>query len=154
MKEISRRVMTNQSAGMACGPMFIYAVDAEIVVEDEGRKVYLHAQWVDQASDMILFEATTESVYDCEAKLNSLFDEGGDAFEDAICERDQLQQDTDITKVFGPVDINERYAEQYQQLLSMMQEVLNKDDIGFDLFNLDDEDEDYDDEDFDDFDEE
>ena len=44
--------MYHEDTGMACGPVSMTTIDAEIVVEkDDGKKIYLHGQWVDQAGD-------------------------------------------------------------------------------------------------------
>ena len=140
MKEISRRAMNSESEGMACGPAGDYAVDAEIVVDDEGKTVYLHTQWVDEASDDILFEATTESIYDRMVKINT--DET--AFDEAVDEMDRIREEKDLSKNEG-IDISERYAEQYRQLVQMMQEILDRDEKGFNLTTMCyDDDEDYD----------
>ena len=138
MKELSRRAMSTESNGMACGPMSVYAIDAEIVVEDEGKTVYLHTQWVDAVSEEILFEATTASIYDAEAAINAIDGTGAD-FDTAIENRDRLQAENALKDV----DIYERYAKEYEQLIDLMQEVLKEDGIDFDLRNP------YDDEDWD-----
>ena len=136
MKELSRRAMSNEEVGMACGPMGIYAVDAEIVVEDEGHVVYLHTQWVNEACDMILFEASTASLYDCYEELNGLADADMDVFNAAIEKHDQIEKEADIEIIFGEIDIQERYAIQYEQLVQMMQVVLDKDQVDFDLSEM------------------
>ncbi len=116
MKEISRRAMNNDSEGMACGPSGLYAVDAEIVVEDEGKIVYLHTEWVSEVHDEILFEATTESIYDHLVKVNELMNGDNDEFDKACDVMHRTQNETDLSKNEG-IDISERYAEQYQQLI-------------------------------------
>lgn len=145
MKEISRRAMNNESEGMACGPSGLYAVDAEIVVEDEGRNVYLHTQWVSEVQDEISFEATTESIYDHLAKVDKLMNGDNDEFEKACKEMERTLDKTDLSKNEG-IDIYERYAEQYQQLVQMMQEILDQDGMGFNLTTMHYDDEDYDEE--------
>ena len=146
MKEISRRAMNNDSEGMACGPSGIYAADAEIVVEDEGKTVYLHTQWVDEVSDEILFEANTESIYDHLVRINKLMNGDNDELGKACEAMEQARNETDLSRIEG-IDISERYAEQYQQLVQMMQEILDRDGMGFNLTTLRYDDEDYDDED-------
>ena len=155
MKEIDRRVMGHEGGGMACGPMGIYAADAEITVEDEGRTVCLHAQWVDEAYDSILFEATTESTYECYRKLNDLEDgeleiedgmDENDMFDDLICERNRICEECDMQDLLGDVDLKERYAKEYSELIAMLQEQLDKDDIGFNLTTMEFTDEDEDEE--------
>ncbi len=68
--EVSRRIMYHEDTGMACGPVSMTTIDAEIVLEKDGKKIYLHGQWVDQAGDEILYEATEESLYDVYEKLH------------------------------------------------------------------------------------
>ena len=133
MKEISRRAMSNCSGGTACGPCEVYAVDAEIVVEDECRPVYLHAQWVDAASDTIHFEATTESTYDVYEKLNNCSNE---EFDGLIAERDAINEKCDITSVLGDINLYERYGEQYDELVNMLQEAMNCDEVDIDLAEI------------------
>lgn len=146
MKEISRRAMNNESEGMACGPSGLYAVDAEIVVEDEGKTVYLHTQWVDEVPDEILFEATTESIYDQIVKINGLMNADNDEFGEACKVLDRIRAEKGLIGDEG-INISERYAEQYQQLIQMMQEILDQDDMGFDLTTMSyDDDEDFDEE--------
>lgn len=155
MKEISRRAMNNESEGMACGPSGLYAIDAEIVVDDEGKIVYLHTQWVDEVPDSILFEATTESIYDEMVKINELMNGDNDEFDEAVDVMNRIRAEKNFGKNEG-IDISERYAEQYQQLVQMMQEILDQDEMGFNLTTMsydddedfDEEDEDYEDEDF------
>ena len=149
MKEISRRAMSSESEGMACGPAGIYAVDAEIAVEDGGKTVYLHTQWVDEVSDLILFEATTESIYDRMVRINQMMNADNDEFGKACEEMDRIREEKDLAKNEG-FDISERYAVQYQELVRMMQEILDRDEAGFDLTAMRRyDDEDFDDEDFD-----
>ena len=63
MIEISRRCNFHEENGVACGAMGITAVNAEIVVEADGQKVYLLGQWEDMSGEFG-FEATKESLYD------------------------------------------------------------------------------------------
>lgn len=51
--ELSRKSMFHSVDG-------ITAVDAEIVVMDNEKKVFIHGQWVDEVSDQILFGSTKE----------------------------------------------------------------------------------------------
>lgn len=125
MKEINRRSMCTEESGMACGPISVTAIDAEIVVEDEGHTVYLHMQWVDAVSDMFLFEATTSSMYDEYEKIVQSEDEDLDQL---FKERDEIANNT-IGKIIPGVVIEERYDEQYKQLLVMVREEMVKNDI-------------------------
>jgi len=129
INEISRRAMINSESGIACGPFAVTAVDAEIVVEDHGHTVFLHAQWVSEASDMISFSATLESLYDVYDRLNK----NDEDFEALIAERDRIAN-AGLSAVFPNVDINERYSHFYNELVSMLQEILTKNDFDIDLF--------------------
>lgn len=42
MKEVSRSIMKSDTDAQAGDPAALYATDAEIVVDDNGEKVYLH----------------------------------------------------------------------------------------------------------------
>jgi len=44
-----------------------------------------------------------------------------------------FRKKTDVCKIFGDIDIHDRYAEQYDQLLGMMQDILDHDGIDFDI---------------------
>lgn len=63
MIEISRRCNYHEESGVACGPMGVTAVNAEITLEVDGQKVYLLGQWQDITGEFG-FEATKESLYD------------------------------------------------------------------------------------------
>lgn len=130
MKEIERRINYFTEEGIACGPVSIVVVDAEIVVEDSGSKVYLHGQWVDAASEEILFEATKESVYDVYMKLNGA-DE--DCFDELIKERDRI----DAEKIID----DSRYGAYYEELKEMIFNKLEEEGLGYML-----DEEDYDEE--------
>lgn len=117
MKIVSRKSMYHEDYGMACGPIGITAIDAEIVVDDNGQKVYLHAQWVDEAADIILYEATSESVYDVYKKLNS----GKGNFDDLIAERDR------ITAV--KIEDGAKYQPYYEKLKKMIIAKMEEHDI-------------------------
>ena len=64
IKEISRRSMYHEEGGMACGPMFICAVHAEILLDHDGKKEYIYGEWVDQAGDEIYYQLSDKSVYE------------------------------------------------------------------------------------------
>ncbi len=90
MTEISRRSLYHEDEGLACGPVASVAVMTEIVVDVDGRRVFLHGEWVDIAGDNCYFEADTESLFDAYVKL---FDaETEDAEENAIAERDRISE--------------------------------------------------------------
>ena len=64
VKEISRRVMYHEDGGMACGPIFISAVHAEILLDNDGKKEYIYGEWVSEAGDDILYQVSEKSFYD------------------------------------------------------------------------------------------
>lgn len=114
MKEISRRRMYNEDEGMACGPVSITSIDAEIVVEEEnGRRVYLHAQWADMGGDMIAYEANTESIYDAYEKMFRAEDDDG--IMAASDERDRIENECAI-------EDDDRFRPFYDELKRMILE--------------------------------
>ncbi|MDO4651001.1 MAG: hypothetical protein Q4B26_20375 [Eubacteriales bacterium] len=127
MREIRRSVQSNEREGMACGPVSTYAVDAEIVVEDEGKEIFLHAQYVAEA-DAVLFEAHTQSIYDVYKEFNNMNWDDNEAFDAAIAKRDKIDKEARIS---DDVNIEERYAEQYQQLLQMIEETVEEDGVEY-----------------------
>ncbi len=133
MKEISRRVMVNDNEGLACGPSGVLAADAEMAVLDEGKTVFLHAQWVSEAPD-ILHEATTESVYDVYEKLNR----GEGDFDALIAERDRISG-AGINLYFPGCVPEERYARQFEELDELLCQELEKN--GYSMDDEDEEDE-------------
>ena len=108
MKEISRRSMCNASSGMACGPYSILAIDAEIVVEENGQNVFLHAQWIDELADEIHYEATHESVYDICEQFNK---DDGD-FDKLVESRDRIEE--------SKIEDDKRFAPFYEELEKMI----------------------------------
>lgn len=85
MEEVSRKSMINRLDGNY--GVGVTAIDAEIVVRDNGKVVYLHAQWVD-AVDEISYDATEKSVYDIYEKLN----ENKVNDELLLAERDEIEK--------------------------------------------------------------
>lgn len=59
----SARVNYYSESGLACGPMGLLAVEAEMQVWHGNDIIYLHAGWVDQAPDTIIYEATEDSLW-------------------------------------------------------------------------------------------
>lgn len=135
MKEIRRRAKSNVDEGIACGPVFVYANDAEIVLEDEGKEVFLHAQYVSEAPG-VRIEAHTESIYDVYMEMNNIDCSDREAFDTVIAKRNKIDAEA---KVSG--DIEERYAEQYQQLIQMIKDTLEEDGMDSEIFNDEYEDE-------------
>lgn len=62
--EIARRCKLSTHDGMACGPFSLTSIEAEIEVEEDGIKKFLHSSWVSEAPDSISFEANNESIFD------------------------------------------------------------------------------------------
>lgn len=108
IKEISRRAAFHTDE---CGISGIDSVDAEIVVENEGKRVFLHAQWVSEAADDIIFETTYESAYDIYEKM---FDPAVDV--QALCdERDRV-----VAAGMTEEESAAKYPEQHEALIEMV----------------------------------
>ena len=88
--EISRRSMYHEEVGFACGPVSCTSIITEIVVDVDGKQVFLHGEWVDLAGDYY-FEATTESLFELYEKMDNAADE--DEFQKALDERDRIGKD-------------------------------------------------------------
>lgn len=104
-KELNRRSMYYYGEGNYA--VSLSAIDAEIVVEDKGQPIYLHAQWVDAVGE-ITYEASTDSLYDYEVRLND--DE--EDIEKLAEERDRVAEET-------KVDF-EKYRDEYEEELKQM----------------------------------
>ena len=119
MKEISRRSMYYEEEGMACGPVGIAAIDAEIVVEmNNGQKVYLSAQWVDAAGDEIYYQATKASAYEYYLKLHGCdFEESQELIE----EKNKVEEDR--------VEDNPEFAPFYEELKQMVYKEMRDNDL-------------------------
>lgn len=128
MKELSRRMMTISEEGTTCGPFGVDAVDAEIVVEDNGTVVYLHGQWVSECPDDIYFEATLKSIYDYYVKLNECDDETFNVLADEMNEVSEQSKDDPF---FDDIDPDERYAEQFEEIRTMLLEGVEK--LGYNI---------------------
>lgn len=134
MKEISRRCMLNDEVGMACGPCGVIAADAEMVVEDEGKTVYLHVQWISEAPGF-LDEATAESVYDL---YNGISHDEGDV--DALVRECERISAAGIESLFPACDIQERYGEQFREMEQTIKNLLAE--HGYEIDEEEEEDED------------
>ncbi len=111
--EVSRRSMYHEEKETACGRMSGAAVMAEIVVDADGRRVFLHGEWDDTAEDCC-YEANRESLFDAYGKL---FNAGNKTDEQkAIAERDRISKERiREDSVFEPY-----YAEMEQMILDEM----------------------------------
>lgn len=128
--EVTRRAMSNEDEGMACGPIGIMAADAEIVVNDEGKTIYLHGQWISECYDEYLLEATLESVYDVYEKMNNFSD---DEFSSLLEERDRICDSAKEDVFLSSIDVEERYAEQFAQIKEMLLE--KAEEMGYEFFD-------------------
>ena len=127
IQEISRRSVFHTDE---CGISGIDSADAEIVVEDNGRQVFLHAQWVSEVPEEFLFETTYESTYDLYEKM---FEPGCDA--DALCaERDRI-----VAAGMKESESAVKYPEQRDALIEMILDKLEE--HGIEINDGDEEDE-------------
>ena len=69
VKEISRRAMYHEDGGLACGPIFLFAVHAEIQLDHDGKKEYIYGERVSAAGDEIYYQLSEESIYDAFQKI-------------------------------------------------------------------------------------
>ena len=69
IRAVGRRIRFSEDSGMACGAFDECSVDAELVLEDKGKRVYLYAQWTDQMPEVIRTETVPESLYEINARL-------------------------------------------------------------------------------------
>lgn len=122
MKELSRRLEYHEEDGFACGPFGLTVIDAEIVIDDNGDTVYLHGQWVDAAGDEILFEATTESIYDAYIRMNNA--KNDEEMDSACEERDRISE--------YQIENDEKYQAYYDDLKTMIIEEMKAHDFDTD----------------------
>ena len=121
IKEVSRRSVFHTDE---CGISGIDSSDAEIVVEDNGRQVFFHAQWVSEVPDEFLFETTYESTYDLYEKM---FEQGYNT--DALsAERDRI-----VAAGMKESESAEKYPEQRDALIDMIFEKLEEHGIDLDI---------------------
>lgn len=122
MEEISRRIMFNEEEGMACGPISLTSIDAEIVVEDEkDGTVFLHGEWVLEAGDEICYDVTKRSIYDIHEKLVNC----EDGFDELIMERDEIREKESL-------EDKERYASYLDEITKMIRDEIQKQGYEFD----------------------
>ena len=110
VKEVSRRAVFNYSEGNY--GVSTTAIDAEIVVDDNGELVYLHAEWVDAVGEFE-YDACKKSICDYNEKLNALMngEEDGD-FDKLVEERDRIAEEE-------KVDF-EKYRDVYEEQLKQI----------------------------------
>ena len=107
--EINRKVNYFLEEGIACGPVSIGVIEAEIEVEDDGEKVYLYGEWVDAAGEY-LFAASNESLYDVLQKYHA----GGNKDDSLIEEHNRMMENA--------ISDDSRYEPFYKELESMIKE--------------------------------
>lgn len=131
IKEINRRINYFVEDGIACGPVSMAVVEAEIEVEDEGEKVYLYGEWVDAAGEYS-YAATKESVYDVLLKYH----ETGDRDDALIDEHNRILENA--------IADDSRYEPFYEELKAMIDNELKAQ--GYEIYDDDEFNEDEDEE--------
>ncbi len=64
IRVIERRVRYSEDTGLTCGAFDESSIDAELILEDQGKQVCLYAQWTDQMPEVIRTVAVPESLYE------------------------------------------------------------------------------------------
>lgn len=114
VKEVSRRTVFNYSEGNY--GVSTTSIDAEIVVEDNGEIIYLHAEWVDAVNEFE-YDACKKSICDYNEKLNALMNGEEDGnFDKLVEERDRIAEEE-------KVDF-ERYSSEFKKQLKRL--ILNE----------------------------
>lgn len=127
INEISRRSIYHEDEGMACGPASATAIMAEIVLDVDGQRVFLHGEWVDIVGDFY-YEADMESLFDAYEKL---FNAKSDGEEKAIEERDRI--------IEGRIKDDSIFKPYYVELEKMIRDEMEN--HGIEYFFEDEEDE-------------
>ncbi len=99
-----------------------YEVDAEIVVEDDGQTVYLHAYYMDDW-DEVPFQALTQSIYDVSLEIRNIDMHNDAAIKAALKKRGEIIAKSELPGV----NIYRHYAKEYQTLLSIIQTQIDQD---------------------------
>ena len=140
MTEISRRTFFGEDGGMACGPMCITEIDAEITVQDGSEVWYLFAQWVDAADDTIDYEASKESLFDVYVSIMQIddyvdeimenADEDDDIDEGVLSEEryDMLMEKRDSIEA-EEIGEDSRFSDYRKHLKQMILQVMEEHDI-------------------------
>ena len=111
IEAVSRRVRFSEDTGMSCGAFDESAVDAELVLEDQGRRVFLCGQWTDQMPDRIRMEAVPESLYEISEQMDSRGSDWGDL----AARRERILK----SRIDDPAAA-ERYAPYFEELRRMI----------------------------------
>ncbi len=108
---ISRDIRYSEDTGLTCGAFDESAIDAEIVLEDEGKRIFLYAQWTDQMPDSIRMEAAPESLYGISERMGNR-----DAdWESLAAERNRIRKNRPDDSA-----VAERYAPYFDELKRMV----------------------------------
>ena len=108
---ISRDIRYSEDTGLTCGAFDESAIDAELVLDDEGRRVFLYAQWSDQMPESIRMEAVSESLYEISRQME---DRDAD-WEFLAAERNRIRESR-----VNDAAAAERYAPYYEELKRMV----------------------------------
>lgn len=119
ISEISRRSMYHEVRGIACGPIGLTVIDAEIVVDVDDQRVFLHGQWIDEVGDQIHFEAHKESIYDAYEKLITAMNDEEE--EKSLAERDRIDK--------GRIKSDSIFKPFYEELKQMIIDEMEAHDI-------------------------
>lgn len=112
IKELSTRCEVSSQDGMACGPCGLTAINAEMVIEEDGIQKYLICTWVSEADDAVSFEITQESIFD--------YLSAGDISDEELEDLDRIRENGGI--IFSSCDgeYSGKYTEQYNKLIDMV----------------------------------
>lgn len=110
VKEVSKKTVFNYSEGNY--GVSVTSIDAEIVVEDNGNIVYLHAEWVDAVNEYS-YDACKKSITDYNERLNAIMN--GELDEDF----NRLVEERDLAAENEKVDF-EKYSSAYKRKLKQM----------------------------------
>ena len=114
VNEIARRCELSTHDGMACGPFSLTSIEAELEVEEDGGKKYLHSSWVSEAPDSISFEVNNQSIFD-------LLVNDGDIDElEAIRAKSKEE--------FGELDFS-NYKQQIEDMLQMIKDKMVEEEL-------------------------
>ena len=127
IKEIGRRCEVSRSSGVACGPIDMTVVNAEMKVSVNNQIRYLIVTWVQEVGDDVSFEITRESLWN---------------YLDATCNIPNWEVDLTRIRKESEKDNSKNGKDKYiEQYLELVQLVKNKI-IEEKLIDLDDYDED------------
>ncbi len=108
---ISRNIRYSEDTGLTCGAFDESAIDAELVLEDEGKQIFLYAQWTDQMPDCIRMEAALESLYGISRRMENRDADWGFL----AAERSRIRKNR-----LDDAAAAERYAPYYDELKRMV----------------------------------